>query len=307
MPENREHPMAKKAFLALVPADAMAAEVSAAGDANGRRPASRPVRRDTVTRQNPDARSPDDAASPISSSTMAGGLASMAGDDEPRTLIEHTYARLRDDIIEGRLPPDEKLRVEHLRQSYGVSAGTLREAITRLVSDALVVAEGQRGFRVAPIALQDLVDLTELRVHIEIDALRQSIRKGDDAWRSSVREVFEELSRYEQPIRPEHRHEWELLNTRFHDALIGAHATPWAYKMLRMLARHGERYRRYSMRLPGSARDVHAEHTAIYEAAVSGKEARAALALEAHIRTTVDLLVDAQRRGLRWEEFDAVR
>jgi DNA-binding GntR family transcriptional regulator len=279
--------MAKKAFLALVPADSAQAAESAT------RPAA--------------ARPPSDGASPAPPSVTADSLPPANGDDEPRTLIEHTYARLRDDIIEGRLLPDEKLRVEHLRQSYGVSAGTLREAITRLVSDALVVAEGQRGFRVAPIALQDLVDLTELRVHIEIDALRQSIRRGDEAWRTSVREVFDELSRYEQPIRPEHRHRWERLNMRFHDALIGAHATPWAFKVLRMLARHGERYRRYAMRLPGSARDVHAEHTEICEAALGGKEARAALALEAHIRATVELLMDAQRRGLRWEEIDAGR
>ena len=95
-----------------------------------------------------------------------------------RTLIERAYEQLRDDIVDGHLPPDEKLRVEHLKARYGVSAGTLREAITRLVSDALVITEGQRGFRVAPIAVADLQDLTNLRVHIEIDALRQSMRQG---------------------------------------------------------------------------------------------------------------------------------
>lgn len=268
--------MAKKAFLSVVNGELLRAEAAP----------------------------PTSSAAAVSGEVAPNGLGAPPGDDEPRTLIEHTYSRLRDDIIEGRLRPDEKLRVEHLRQTYGVGAGTLREAITRLVSDALVVAEGQRGFRVAPIALQDLVDLTELRIHIEIDALRQSVRNGDEAWRTSVREVFDELSRYEQPIRPEHRREWELLNMRFHDALIGAHATPWAYKVLRMLARHSERYRRYAMRLPGSVRDVHAEHTEICEAALNGKEARAALALEAHIRATVELLIDAQRRGLRWEEID---
>ncbi len=242
--------------------------------------------------------------SATASAATASARSYSRDDDEPRTLIEQTYARLRDDIIEGRLAPDDKLRVAHLRLSYGVSAGTLREAITRLVSDALVVAEGQRGFRVAPIALRDLVDLTELRVHIEIDALRQSIRKGDAAWRARVREVFDELSAYEQPVRPEHRHVWERLNMRFHDVLIDAHASPWTIKLLRMLARHGERYRRYAMRLPGSARDVHAEHTEIAEAALAGKEARAALALEAHIRNTAELLVKAEHDGVRWGEFE---
>jgi len=111
-----------------------------------------------------------------------------------RTLIEHAYAQLRDDIVTGQLVPGEKLRVEHLKARYGVSAGTLREAITRLASDALVVTEGQRGFRVAPITIEDLEDITNLRVQIETEALRQSIRAGDAQWRQRVEQAFAAIS-----------------------------------------------------------------------------------------------------------------
>jgi DNA-binding GntR family transcriptional regulator len=226
--------------------------------------------------------------------------ASPADDDDgpTRTLIERAYAQLRDDIVEGRLAPGEKLRVEHLKHRYGVGAGTLREAITRLVSDALAVAEGQRGFRVAPIAFDDLEDLTRLRVHIEIDALRQSIRRGDTAWREQLVQVYDELSAVEQPIRPEHRRRWEQLNNRYHEALIAGGASPWTYKVLRLLSRHSERYRRYAMVLPDSGRDVHAEHREIFELAMAGQDARAALALEVHIRATPDLLLRALRDGV---------
>lgn len=221
----------------------------------------------------------------------------------PRTRIERAYAQLRDDIVEGRLPPGARLRVEHVRQRYDVGAGTLREAITRLVSDALVIAEGQRGFRVAPIAIDDLIDLTRLRLHVEIEALRQSIRHGDSEWRRQLQSAFEAISAYEQPIRAEHRRRWEVLNTRFHEALIAACASPWTFRTLRLLARHSERYRRYAMNWPGSQRDVHAEHRQIFEAAIAGEEARAALALEAHIRATPDLLIRAHRAGLLGDDL----
>ena len=59
----------------------------------------------------------------------------------------------------------------------------------------------------------------------------------------------------------------------------------------------GERYRRYAIGLAHSGRDVHAEHREIFELAMAGMEARAALALEAHIRATPDLLLRAQRAG----------
>lgn len=207
-----------------------------------------------------------------------------------RTLIEQTYNALRNDIIEGRLEPGSKLRIEHLRAQYDVGASTLREAITRLASDALVTAEGQRGFRVAPITLEELADLTNLRVQIEIEALRQSIRHGDEDWRERVREAYEAMSAFEQPVKPEHRRHWEALNARFHETLLSGHHSPWTQKILAVLYRHSERYRRYSLSMEAD-RDVHAEHAAIYEMAMSGQEARAALALEAHIRTTPDLLV----------------
>lgn len=222
------------------------------------------------------------------------GNGEHGSDAASRTLIERSYAQLRDDIVEGRLAPGEKLRVEHLRARYAVGAGTLREAITRLVSDALVVAEGQRGFRVAPMALDDLEDLTQLRLHIEIEALRQSIRHGDAQWRAQLQQAFDELSAFEQPIQPSRRAQWEQCNVRFHEALIGACGSPWALKVLRLLSRHSERYRRYAIGLPGGPRDVHGEHRQIFEAAMAGQEARAALALEAHIRATPDLLAQTQ-------------
>jgi DNA-binding GntR family transcriptional regulator len=63
--------------------------------------------------------------------------------------------------------------------------------------------------------------------------------------------------------------------------------------VLRLLARHSERYRQFAIGLKDSQRDVHAEHRQIFELAMAGHEARAALALEAHIRATPDLLMKA--------------
>ncbi|MFX1673978.1 GntR family transcriptional regulator [Paraburkholderia sp. A2WS-5] len=220
-----------------------------------------------------------------------------AADDaiEPhaRTLSEHAYHQLRQHIIEGHYPPGAKLRVEHLKTVYGVGAATLREALTRLVSDALVVAEGQRGFRVTPMSVADLEAITRLRIHIEVDALRESVRYGDAAWEQRVRQSFEMLSAWEQPVSIEHRAAWEACNRRFHEALISAAASSWTYLILRMLSQQSERYRRVCIGLGDSKRDVHAEHTCLFEAAMRRADARAALALEDHIGTTLTVVRNA--------------
>ena len=119
--------------------------------------------------------------------SRAAGPAPRAEDPEPRSVTERAYRALRHDIICGRLQPGQRLRVEHLKDDYDVGAGTLREALALLVSDALVTVESQRGYRVSAISLDDLGDLTDTRVRLETEALRQSIRLGDARWEASVR------------------------------------------------------------------------------------------------------------------------
>lgn len=211
----------------------------------------------------------------------------------PRTLAERAYLSLRQDVICGKLKPGEKLRVEHLKDQYQVGASTLREALSLLVSDALVTAEGQRGFRVAPISLTDLEDVTNTRVMLETEALRQSIRKGDAQWETALKASYQLLTQSEvQPDVPEPP-QWEARNKAFHDALIAAFDSPWTKYMLAILYRHGERYRNINWRLTAAhtiERRVHEEHETIFMAAINRQEARAALALEAHVRMTHDIV-----------------
>jgi len=211
----------------------------------------------------------------------------------PRSLVERAYLGLRHDVVCGKLAPGERLRVEHLKDQYEVGAGTLREALSLLVSDALVTAEGQRGFRVAPISLADLEDVTNTRVMLETEALRQSIRHGDAQWEAALVASYQLLSQTESdPAGPEPAL-WERRNKAFHEALNAGFESAWSRYFLAMLYRHAERYRNINWRLTAahtSGRDVHREHEDIFRAAIDRQEARAALALEAHVRLTHDVV-----------------
>lgn len=211
----------------------------------------------------------------------------------PRTLAERAYLALRHDIVCGQLAPGERLRVEHLKDQYQVGAGTLREALSLLVSDALVTSEGQRGFRVAPISLADLEDVTNTRVMLETEALRQSIRHGDAHWEAALVASYDLLTRTESDLAGPDPDLWERRNKAFHEALIDACDSAWSKYILGILYRHAERYRNINWRLTAahaSGRDVHREHEDIYRAAINRQEARAALALETHVRLTHDIV-----------------
>lgn len=213
---------------------------------------------------------------------------------EPRTLVEGAYQRLRRDIIEGVHPPGEKLRVEHLKDQYDVGAGTLREALLLLVTDALVVAQGQRGFRVAPISLQDFEDITRTRILLETEALRQSIALGGEDWEANVVAAFHRLSRAEQKLGDEEEYaqiaaeDWEKRNRGFHDALISASPSRWIRHFQNILYQQSERYRRISLFRKPIPRDVHAEHEALFDATMARDADLATSILSDHILRTLE-------------------
>lgn len=210
---------------------------------------------------------------------------------EPKTLVEGAYQRLRRDIIEGVLPPGEKLRVEHLKEHYEVGAGTLREALLLLVTDALVVAQGQRGFRVAPISIADFEDITRTRVLLETEALRQSINNGGEEWEAGVVAAFHRLSRAEQKLAQHDTsttEEWERRNRAFHEALIAASPSNWIRHFQHILYQQSERYRRINLFRQPIPRDVHAEHQALFEAALERDAERAVRTLTDHILRTLE-------------------
>ncbi|MGY4594129.1 DNA-binding GntR family transcriptional regulator [Bradyrhizobium sp. GM22.5] len=78
-----------------------------------------------------------------------------------KTVAADITHRLREEIIACGLAPGEPLRFDVLRERFGVSFTTLREALTALTAEGLVDAQEQRGFRVAPVSRQDLVEVTD--------------------------------------------------------------------------------------------------------------------------------------------------
>ena len=206
-----------------------------------------------------------------------------------RTMIETAHDQIRRDILSGKFPPGSKLRVEHLRAQYAVGASTLREALSRLVGEALVVAVGQRGFRVAPISVSDLTDLSEMRKLLECHALHESIEHGDDRWEADVVAAFHRLSRIEERVHenPEELgDEWEDRNRAFHEALIAGCANRWVLYFRKILYTQSLRYRRLSLINRSVPRDVHAEHSAIFEATLARDADLACRLLAEHIEKT---------------------
>jgi DNA-binding GntR family transcriptional regulator len=200
----------------------------------------------------------------------------------PETRSDWALRRLRAAILTGEFPPGTKLRAEDLAERWQVSATPLREAFQRLGGARLLELSPQRGVRVADFTLDDAADLYALRLRLEPPALRQSLRRSNDAHR---REIAEALDRLEAARTLEEGTEAHL---DFHAALLSRCPSAWTRMIISVLAEHAQRYVLLGAQKYRSGRGPAVEHKALRDAALAGDVARAATLLDEHLRGTLD-------------------
>lgn len=217
-------------------------------------------------------------------------------------LTQGTYEALRADLLACRILPGKRLKIQELCERFSVSLGAIREALSRLTSEGLVVAEPQRGFRAAPISAADLIDLTMARVEIDTICLRRAIATGDVNWEARLVAAAHRLARTpeyapEDPARS--NEDWVEAHAAFHLALIDGCNSSWLIHLHSLLYAQSERYRRLSVPFAARRRNVEKEHRGILNAAIARDAETATGLLSAHLEKTTQILLDAITDGRR--------
>jgi DNA-binding GntR family transcriptional regulator len=222
---------------------------------------------------------------------------------------------LRRDILNGSFAPDQPLRVADLSERYGVSASPLREALSRLVGERLVVSAANRGWRVAPASLAEFEDLARARLAVEGAALADAIACGGLDWESAIVAAHYRLAQTPAPLGAadslDTRQRWIEAHDAFHTALLAAGRSAWLkgfhQQTLEQLQRHHQAV------LFHSATDRDAEgvealmrlalsvprHTRLMEIVLDRDATAARQELEAHVATMLDIFrqIVAHRAG----------
>lgn len=228
--------------------------------------------------------------------TATGAEMWREGDEDAQTLAGEAYRKIKRDIIQGRLAPGEPLRFEFLKDTYALSFSPLREALTRLQAERLVVASALKGYRVAALSVGEMWDTINTRVLIETAALRQSIAAGDDDWEAAVIAACHGLSRHDArmsaaaaPPSADAIDEMERRHRAFHYSLLAACPSRWLLDLSALLYMQTERYRRPVLARLGpkeGGRDLLDEHQALMTAALARDGDQAALLLTTHLKAT---------------------
>lgn len=227
---------------------------------------------------------------PRTSTARPVGPNELAGDDQ-RTFAQAVQTRLAEDILNGKLAPGTRLRLQALCVAYDVSMSPLREALAGLAGRGLVTQEGQRGFQVAPISAEDLHDVTETRIHIEGIALRLAIATGGDAWEASILAAHHRLSRNPRSDDKLIDPVWEELHRDFHVSLIAACGLPRLLGGYRELSDDFDRYRRLAVLSAGRHPRVKSMHSVIVKSILAREVDSSVKLLAEHARDSAAQIV----------------
>lgn len=197
--------------------------------------------------------------------------------------VELVYQRTRHAILTGDYPPGSPLRLQDLAARSGVSMIPVREALRLLEAEGFVESIPNRGARVAPLSMSDMLDVYRTRIVLEVEALRQAFPRITPAVLAKARRLNNKIMR--QFVQRGHA-EYED-HRAFHFVLYEPSGSAWLMRLIAIVWDHTERYRRV-----GAARvlaeSARAEHELILERIEAGDKPGALEALTVHLEGSVD-------------------
>jgi GntR family transcriptional regulator, carbon starvation induced regulator len=230
-------------------------------------------------------------------------------DQKSPTLESRVRQQLRRDVLTGTYAPGQKLRILRLCEEYGVGASPIREALARLHSEGLVTAEDNKGFRVAPMSMGDLADLTLARQVIDTECFRLSIERGTTAWEAEVLGTFHQLERATSGRSPGFVPDielWEATHKAFHRALIAACGSSTLLEIAERLYDRGARYRMLMATISLPSDRLVKEHRQLVEAALDRSADKGCELLYRHMQITGEIIAagpgNIRQRHLRSAE-----
>ena len=200
------------------------------------------------------------------------------------STVEQVLTYVRQGIISGYFPPDVKLLPKQIAQSCGTSFIPVREALRVLESEGFVKFVHNRGAWVTPLSLADLEDIYTIRIELECEA----VRRAEPFSKAEIAHLDDLLERSRESHERRDNAELVALNRELHFAIYEKANSPRRLKLIAQLWLHSARYQRLSLNHRKDASDV--EHRRVVTKLRRRDHEGAAIALKAHLETTVDLI-----------------
>lgn len=189
------------------------------------------------------------------------------------SLNDFVYRVLKNEILLCKLPPGAEISEGLLGERYGFSKAPLRSALTRLRQEKLVLTRGRLGNVVAPITVQDVHEVFQLRLMLEVEATRLAAGRLDAA----------QLRKLDARVRECHAargdttsEDYREANHAFHRFIVEACGNSRLAEIVITLIEQHERIVHFSLSMQNRDSEFHHVHDNLVEALLDGDGERAA-------------------------------
>ncbi len=233
-------------------------------------------------------------AAPRKSEKQAGNAAA----DASETISDVVFRQIRQDIISGALAPGTKIKLEQAKIHYSISVSSLREILSRLAMENLVLAEGQRGFEVSPASRKELEELADLRTVLETHAIALSFAAGTLEWEGRVVAAHHKLAAAERKLLAgdaSRTIDWVRYDWEFHQAIVSACNSTTLMATLSSVFDRFLRYHMLAKSFRGQA--VADDHKLLFDSALKRDVDAAQAIIARHVKSGMEHVLRSGRIG----------
>lgn len=204
------------------------------------------------------------------------------------SLADQVFEKLENDIITGFYPRGEILTELKLVEQLGVSRTPIREALRRLEQERLI-AESGKGSVVLGITVEDLIDIMNIREHVEGLAAFYATKNITEEGIAELKEILQLQDFYYQQADQD---KLQKMDDRFHDAIYELSKRTVLHDTLLPLHRKTMRYRRAAIKNEDRLRQSVEEHKLIIKAIIAGDAEQAQSLMSWHIKNAKEHMIE---------------
>ncbi len=216
--------------------------------------------------------------------------------DPAETVSDVVFRQMRQDIISGNLRPGAKIKLEQAKDRYSIGVSSLREILSRLTAENLVVAEGQRGFEVSPASQRELLELADLRIVLETHAIGQAFAAGNLEWEGRIVAAHHRLAAAERKLLAgdaSRTIDWVRYDWEFHQAIVSACNS---VTLMTTLSSVFDRFLRYHMLAESfRGKQVVEDHKLLFDLAIKRNLAEITGVVRRHVQSGVEHVLKSGR------------
>lgn len=196
-------------------------------------------------------------------------------------------AELRQDILNGRFEPGDRLLEVPLSRQYRCGRAAVRSALLELTTEGLVEREANRGASVRRISLVEAIQITEARAALESLIAAQAARNATDGDRDELRSIIDSMR---AAVSEDRGRDYSDMNAVFHRRLREMSGHTIAAELVANLRNRAAHHQYRLALMPGRPGESLGQHVAIADAVIAGDESVAATAMHDHLQSVIDVL-----------------